>query len=189
MAHRARLVEPRATSMTTFSSESGPFTAGNTPAAERWAMLETLLQGALEREPSTRAQFLSAACPDADVREDVEALLHAHDQSGVLDLLADVVMKPLLAPANRPKEAVTQLPGATTPPELERYRIVEKLGGGGMGVVYRARDERLDRDVALKFLPPHLSADEAAKKRFLVEARAAASLEHPNICTVHEIGE
>jgi tetratricopeptide (TPR) repeat protein/class 3 adenylate cyclase len=175
--------------MTTVSPDSDRSSLGNASAAARWAMIETLMHGALDREPSARAQFLAGACPDSALRNDVDALLHAHDQSGMLDLLSEAVMKPLLVRSDRPNDAAAPAFIAATPPELERYRIIEKLGGGGMGVVYRARDERLDRDVALKFLPPHQSADEAAKKRFLVEARAAASLEHPNICTVHEIGE
>ncbi len=72
---------------------------------------------------------------------------------------------------------------------LGPYEIVSQLGAGGMGVVYQAHDPRLDRHVAIKLLPPDLTRDETAKQRFLQEAQAASALDHPNICTIHEINE
>ncbi len=80
---------------------------------------------------------------------------------------------------------MTLAPGSTLGP----YAIRAELGHGGMGVVYTAHDPRLDRQVAIKLLPPELTSDDTAKQRFLQEAKAASALDHPNICTIYEINE
>lgn len=89
-------------------------------------------------------------------------------------------MDTLVSPRTALESAISSL--------LPRYELLDELGQGGMGIVYRARDPRLERTVVLKLLPPHMIGDELAKKRFLVEAKAAAALEHPNNDRASQIG-
>lgn len=151
-------------------------------SVEQWRRAQGILGTALELPEGERGPYIQRTTSgDAALREDVVSLLRAHGRAGPLDRPPGEWAEPLLAGAVRSAPAE----GRT----VRHYDILEKLGGGGMGVVFRARDRRLERTVALKFLPPHLSHDPEAKQRFMVEAQAAAALDHPHICTLFEIGQ
>jgi Tol biopolymer transport system component len=139
--------------------------------AERWKQIEDLYQAALAQPPEKRAAFLAQACPD-------DAQLRAESQS-LLDQQADSFLE------SSPLSAIQALRAGA---KLGNFEIVELLGRGGMGEVWRARDARLKRDVAIKVLPVALARDPDRIARFEREARAAGTLNHPNIVAVHDIG-
>jgi serine/threonine protein kinase/Tol biopolymer transport system component len=146
--------------------------------SERWERVAHLYQEALERDPSERDVFLKdASGDDPDLRREVASLLAQDDAVGPLD-------RPMLTAAADVLEPEAELAAGS---RLGPYEIVQLLGVGGMGQVYRARDTKLGRSVALKLLPPDLEADADRLTRFQREARFLASLNHPHIAAIYGI--
>ena len=144
-----------------------------------------MCHAALEREHSLRPDFLDNACDgDPELRREVESLLALETQADAfleeraLEVAARAFAHDQASPAEEP----------FTGRIVSHYRILEKLGEGGMGAVYRAYDAQLRRPVALKVLPPEYASDLERRSRLLREARAASALSHPNIVGIHEVG-
>jgi serine/threonine protein kinase len=149
---------------------------------ERWQRIEQIYFAALARAPGERAALLDEACRgDEALRREIDSLLDAHHQASgflaqpAMEVVAKrIALEPTLAKAGQ---------------VINQYQVLSPLGAGGMGVVYKALDLKLGRTVALKMLAPALVSNEAARLRFLREARAASMLAHPGICTVFEVGQ
>ncbi len=149
---------------------------------ERWQEIDVLVQAALERRAEDRSAFLAQACSgDEALRREVESLISYEPQAdafleqpafaGSVEITADEQQRLLAGSA------------------LGRYRIKRRIGAGGMGEVYLAADTQLERTVALKVLPVEVAADRERMQRFVQEAKAVSALNHPNIITIHEIGQ
>jgi serine/threonine-protein kinase len=146
---------------------------------DAWKRIKAILEGALARPAAERQEYLATTCgAEASLRSEIEGLLAAHERAGgFLETPAVRLLEPRGEHGDLAGRAVGQ------------YRIVSRLGAGGMGEVYLAHDEKLDRQVALKLLSRELAADKARLRRFHQEARAVSSLNHPHILIIHDFGK
>src|SRR5262245_40324 len=152
---------------------------------ERWRQAKRIFQDAIELAPAERDDYLRDACAgDSSLRAEIESLIAAHERPGsfldtpVIDLAAE-------ACSAAREDQDNALVGCS----LGHYQILGLLDRGGMGTVYRAKDQSLGREVAVKVLPAAFSVDQSRLQRFGQEARAASATNHPNIITIHEIGQ
>jgi serine/threonine protein kinase len=147
------------------------------PLPDRWRSIEELYHAALDQPPDRRAAYLDEACADEQIKREVESLLGFASESGTVL-------------SHSPQSLLARLePGIEPGANLGPYLIGERIGEGGMGQVYRARDTRLGRDVALKILPAAMMNDAVLRARLVREAQTASRLNHPNIVTIYDIGE
>jgi len=150
----------------------------------RWRLALEIVEVAIDLKSDARAAYLDEACSgDEDLRREVESLLAWEAPA------ARFIESPAMEALSRSLAAENEPAVAESRPPFGSYRLVEPLGQGGMGIVYRAVDTRLGRNVAIKVLNPRWQASESARSRLFQEARLASQLNHPHICTIHEIGE
>ena len=149
--------------------------------SDRWQRVNQIFEAALEFAAEERRAFVSGACDgDASLRQEVESLLVAHNEA------ESFMERPAVAEV---VEAVLGSEKLFKGQRVGQYKILGELGQGGQGAVYQALDTKLNRTVALKLLPPELTVNEINRKRFQREAQLASALDHPNICTIHDLTE